>query len=234
MLRTLFHLLMFSALPLAAQPAEARKISLNLCCLRHVGDVRSLLLKSDPTAAPNEVPFYQGGFTESVPVIVEEGKVIIYKKGAEGQAPWLPDGSFTVPASGSEVSAILLPTPPKNESTAPYTAYVLPASKDFDYGSVLAVNLTPLNARLDLGTKKLSLPPGASSSTNLKSEADAFNMVPVTAWIQNDGKWITLHTSQWSYNERFRQVSLIWMDASAKRPEITSIRDVRPMPKTAD
>jgi hypothetical protein len=99
---------------------------------------------------------------------------------------------------------------------------------------VLAVNLTPLNARLDLGTKKLSLPPGASSSAEMKAEADAFNMVPVTAWIQNDGKWITLHTSQWSYNERFRQVSLIWMDASEKRPEITSIRDVRPMPKPAD
>jgi hypothetical protein len=32
------------------------------------------------------------------------------------------------------------------------------------------------------------------------------------------------------YNPGFRQVSLIWIDAAAKRPEITSIRDVRPLP----
>jgi hypothetical protein len=234
MLRILFPLLLVLIQPLAAQPATTRKISLNLCCLRHVGDVRSLLLKSDPTAAPNEVPFYQGGFTEAVPVIVEEGKVIIYKKGTGDQPPWVRDWSFAVPTAGAEVSAILLPTPPKEQPTAPYSAFVLPPAKDFNYGSLLAVNLTPLNARLDLGTKKLSLTPGASSSANLESEADDFNMFPVTAWIQNEEKWITLHTTQWSYNPRSRQVSLLWMDPTVKRPEITSIRDVRPMPNPAD
>lgn len=234
MLRILFPLLLLAPLPLTAQSATTRKISLNLCCLRHVGEVRSLLLKGDPAAAPAEVPFYQGGFTEPVPALVENGRIVVYKKGAEGQPPWIPDWSFAVPATGTEVSAILLPTPPKNEPTAPYTAFLLPTEKNFDYGSVLAVNLTSLNARLDLGKKKLSLTPGASSSANLESETDAYNMVPVTAWIQNDGKWLTLHTTQWSYNERYRQVSLIWMDPSAQRPEITSIRDVRPLPKPTD
>jgi hypothetical protein len=234
MLRILFSLLLVSTLPLVAQPGTERKISLNLCCLRYAGEARSLMLKSSPSSAPNEVAFYQGGFTEPVPALVENGRVVVYKKGAEGQPPWISDWSFAVPGSGTEVSAILLPTPPKSEPTAPYTAFLLPTAKDFDYGSVLAVNLTPLNARLDLGTKKLSLPPGASSSAKLESETDAYNMVPVTAWIQNDGKWLTLHTTQWSYNERYRQVSLIWMDASAKRPEITSIRDVRPILKPGD
>lgn len=119
----------------------------------------------------------------------------------------------------------------KNDPSAPYTAFLLPPSKDFAYGSVLAVNLTPLNARLDLDTKKISLAPGASGSAKLESEADAYNMVPVAAWIQADGKWLTLHTTQWAYNERYRQVSLLWMDPAAKRPEITSIRDVRPLLK---
>lgn len=230
MLRILFSLLLVSSLPLTAQSGSARKISLNLCCLRHVGEIRSLLLKSDPASAPAEVPFYQGGFTEPAPALVENGRVVVYKKGPAGQPPWIPDWSFAVPSTGTEISAILLPTPPKNEPTTPYTAFLLPSAKDFDYGSVLAVNLTPLNARLDLGAKKLSLPPGASSSAKLESEADAYNMVPVTASIQNDGKWLTLHTTQWAYNERYRQVSLIWMDVSKKRPEITSIRDVRPLP----
>jgi hypothetical protein len=234
MLRILFPLLLLATQPLCAQSGAARKISLNLCCLRHVGDVRSLLLKSDPASAPAEVPFYQGGFTEPVPALVENGKVVIYKKGTGEQPPWIPDWSFPVPATGSEISAILLPAPAKDGPAAPYSAFLLPAAKDFNYGAVLAVNLTPLNARLDLGTKKLSLTPGASGSANLESEADAYDMVPVTAWIQNDGKWLTLHTTQWSYNERYRQVSLIWMDPSAKRPEITSIRDVRPLPKPAE
>ena len=234
MIRILLSLLLVSALPLAAQSGTSRKISLNLCCLRHVGDARSLLLKSDPAMAPAEVPFYQGGFTEPVPALVENGRVIVYKKGTDDKTPWIPDWSFAVPAVGTEVSAILLPTPPKEEPAAPYTAFLLPTEKEFSYGSVLAVNLTSLNARLDLGTKKLSLMPGSSSSANLGAEVDAFNMVPVTGWIQNEGKWLTLHTTQWSYNPRCRQVSLIWMDPTAKRPEITSIRDVRPAQKSGE
>lgn len=229
MLRILFSLLLVSILPLAAQSDTARKISLKLCCLRYAGEFRSLLLKSDSASAPAEVQFYQGGFTESVPALVENGRIVVYKKGAEGQPPWIADWSFAVPSTGTEVSAILLPTPPKNEPATPYTAFFLPPTKDFDYGSVLAVNLTPLNVRLDLGKKKLSLPPGASSSAKLESEADSYNMIPVTASIENQSKWLTLHTTQWSYNERYRQVSLIWMDASENRPEITSIRDVRPL-----
>ena len=230
MLRILLTLLLVSCLPVAAQSGKAQKILLNLCCLRQVGEVRSLMLKSEPASAPSEVPFYQGGFTEPVPVLVEDGKIVVYKKGSEGQPPWIEDWSFPVSTTGTLVSAILLPASAKNMPSAPYTPFFLPSSKEFSYGSVLAVNLTPLNVRLDLGKQKLSLLPGASSSANLKSEADAYNMVPVTAWIQNDGKWLTLHTTQWAYNERYRQVSLIWMDPSAKRPEITSIREVRPMP----
>lgn len=231
MVRILFSLLLVSTLPLTAQSGTVRKISLNLCCLRYAVEVRSLMLKSSPSSAPDEVVFYQGGFTQPVPALVENGRVVVYKKGPAGQPPWIPDWSFAVPSTGTEVSAILLPMPPKNEPAAPYSAFLLPTVKDFGYGSVLAVNLTPLNARLDLGKKKLSLPPGASSSAKLESEADAYNMVPVTAWIQNHGKWLTLHTTQWAYNERYRQISLIWMDPSAQRPEITSIRDVRPFLK---
>lgn len=234
MFRILFPLLLVFIQPLAAQSTTARKISLNLCCLRHVGEARTLLLKSDPAMAPTEVPFYQGGFTEPVPALVENGRVVIYKKGTGDQPPWVPDWSFAAPAAGTEVSAILLPTPPKEEPTAPYTAFILPSEKDFSYGSVLAVNLTPLNARLDLGAKKLSLTPGATRTANLESEVDAFNMVPVSAWIQNEGKWLTLHTTQWSYNPRYRQVSLLWMDPTVKRPEITSIRDVRPLEMSGD
>lgn len=233
MFRILLTLLPVFIQPLAAQSTAARKISLNLCCLRHVGEARSLLLKSDPASAPVEVPFYQGGFTEPVPALSENGRVIVYKKGTGDQPAWVPDWSFAVPAAGTEVSVILLPTPPKDGSSGPYTAFLLPAEKDFSYGSVLAVNLTPLNARLDLRAKKIPLTPGASGSASLESEADAFNMLPVTAWIETEGKWITLHTTQWSYNPRCRQVSLIWMDPDAKRPEITSIRDVRPLQTSA-
>ena len=234
MIRSLLSVLLVSALPLAAQSGAARKISLNLCCLRFSGDVRSLTLKGAPDSEPADVPFYQGGFTEPVTTLVENGRIVIYKKGTGEQPPWVPDWSFPVPASGSSMAVILLPAPAKGESTAPYTAYLLPSVRDFAYGSVLAVNLTPLNARLDLGSKKLPLTPGASRSATLQSEADAYDMVPVTAWIQNEGKWLTLHTTKWSYNERIRQVSLLWMDPAAKRPEITSIREVRPMPKPAE
>jgi hypothetical protein len=233
MLRILPTLLL-AALPLQAQTTSARKISLNLCCLRHVGEARTLFIKSDPASAPAEVPFYQGGFTEPVPALAENGRVVVYKKGSGDQPPWVADWSFPVPATAARVSAILLPAPPKGDSSAPYKAFVLPAEKDFGYGSVLAVNLTPFNVRLDLGAKKLSLRPGASESAPLESEADAFNMVPVTASIQSEGEWHALHTTQWSYNARYRQVSLIWMDASAKRPEITSIRDVRPLQSSRD
>lgn len=231
MIRKLFAILLASALPLAAQSSAQRKISLNLCCLRFAGNVRSLTLKSDPATEPAEVTFYQGGFTEPVPAVVENGRIVVYKKGPTGQPAWIPDWTFAAPQSGVEATVILIPTPPKDEPRAPYSAFLLPSSQDFAYGSVLAVNLTSLNVRLDLGSKKLPLTPGASRSTSLESEADSYNMVPVTAWIQNDGKWLTLHTTRWSYNARCRQVSLIWMDPNAKRPEITTIRDVRHMPQ---
>lgn len=230
----LFAALLFLSLSPNLALGEGRKVSLNLCCLRFANSVRSLWLKSSPSAAPAEVTFYQGGFTEPTPVLVEDGKVVVYRKGNEGQSPWVADWSFSVPASGSEVSAILLPSPPKNFPTAPYSAFLLPPIKDFDYGAVLAVNLTPHNVRLDLGKQKLSLTPGASRAAQLESDADAYNMVPVTASIQSEGKWLTLHTTQWAYNPGYRQVSLIWMDAAAKRPEITSIRDVRPAVENLD
>jgi len=75
---------------------------------------------------------------------------------------------------------------------------------------------------------------GLPSSACLGSTTQATQPFPVTAWIRNDGKWLTLHTTQWSYNERYRQVSLIWMDVSAKRPEISSIRDIRPILESED
>lgn len=231
MRRILLSLLLCSA-ALHAESEKPRKISLNLCCLRHAGEVRTLLLKGDSNSPPAEVSIYEGGFTEAVPALVEDNRIVVYKKGPDARQAWLPDWSFEVPSSGKNVSAILLPKPATKESPAPYKALLLPAPRDFDYGSLLAFNLTPLNVRLDLGTKKISLQPGKSGSASLESEADAFNMVPVTAWIQNKGKWVTLHTTRWSYNERYRQVSLIWMDATTKRPEITSIRDVRPIPIT--
>ena len=229
MIRFLLSVLLVAALPLVAQSATQRKVSLNICCLRFSGDVRSLTLKGGPDSEPEDVPFYQGGFTEPVTTLVENGRIVIYKKGAGQQPPWVPDWSFPVPARGSSMAVILLPAPAKGESTAPYTAYILPPVSDFAYGSLLAVNLTPLNARFDLGSKKLPLTPGASRSAKLESEADAYDMVPVTAWIQNDGKWLTLHSTKWSYNARCRQVSLLWIDPSSKRPEITSIRQIRPM-----
>jgi hypothetical protein len=216
-------------LPLAAQTTSVRKASLNLSCLRYAQDVRALMLKSDPASPPTKVPFYQGGFTAPVPILVENGRIVVYKKGDVGQAPWIPDWSFAVPDGRASLSVILLPGSPTHEPSAPYSAFTLPPITDFPYGSVLAVNLSPYNTRLDFKRKKLSLAPGASMSATLESEADAFNMMPVTAWIQTQGSWRTLHTTQWAYNQRYRQVSLIWMDAAAKRPEITSIREVQPM-----
>lgn len=229
MLRIFIHSLLFSILLPTAWSGTARNVSLNLCCLRHAGDLRSLLLKSDPTSAPAEVPFYQGGFTEPVPALVENGRIVVYKKGSGEEPPWVPDWSFAVPGSDDEVTVILLPNSPEKGSGAPYSAFLLPATKDFDYGSLLAVNLTPLNVRLDLGRKKLSLAPRASRTAGMKSEADAYNMVPVTVSIQNDTKWFTLHTTRWAWNARYRQVAFVWMDPSKQRPEITSIRNVRPV-----
>lgn len=229
MIRLLVAASLALVVPLPAQTTAVRKASLNLCCLRYAGDVRALMLKSDPASAPAEVPFYQGGFTETVPVLVENGRIVAYKKGGAGQAPWIPDWSFAVPKELGPVSVILLPGSSKDDKSAPYTSYILPPLAEFPFGSVLAVNLSPHNTRLDFGSKKLPLVPGATKSATLESEADAFNMVPVTAWMQSDGKWLTLHTTQWAYNPRYRQVSLIWMDAAAKRPEITSIREVQPV-----
>jgi hypothetical protein len=230
MFRLFLTIAFFLSPCLGAEPAKPRIISLNLCCLRYAGEARSFLLKSSPSASPTEVPIYQGGFTEPVPVVVEEGKVVVYRKGRADEAPWMPLWSFAVPADGSNVSAILLPISPKNAPSSPYTAFFLPATKDFVYGSVLAINLTPHNARLDLGRKKLSLPPGASQSADLASEVDAFDMVPVAAWMQRDAQWQSLHTTRWAYNARYRQVTLIWMDPTANRAEMTSIREMKAMP----
>ena len=230
MMRSILTIIFAFTLPLAAQSGPARKISLNLCCLRFAGEVRSLALKSEPAREPVEVPFYQGGFTEPVPALVEDGGIIVYKKGDAGEQPWVPDWSIPVRGGGSSLSVILMPASGKDERSGPYTAFHLPPPAKFPYGSVLAVNLTPLKARLDLGAQKLALPPGASASARLESEVDAYNMLPVTAWIESEGKWLTLHTTKWAYNPRYRQVSLLWMDPAVKRPEITSIRDVVPLP----
>lgn len=223
-----------TALPLAAQQAASRKVMLDVCCLRYAGDIRQLTLKGGPEAGPSEVPFYQGGFTTPVPALVENGHIIIYKKGAEGEAPWVRNWSFAVPSAGTSLSVILLPGAPKDDPAAPYTAIPLPPVAQFPFGSVHGVNLTPLKVRLDLGSKKLSLLPGASDTAPLQDEVDSFHMVPVTAWIETEAKWQTLHTTQWSYNPRYRQVALIWMDPTVKRPEITSIRHVRPQPTAAE
>lgn len=214
-------------LPLAARGAT-RKIQLNLCCLRYSGEVRSLILKSDVESEPTEVNFYQGGFTEPVPALLEDGKVVVYKREPTAKSGWIKDWTFSVSSDGTEATAILLPVKPKDDPAAPYSAFVLPSLSAFNYGSVLAINLTTHNAHLALGAQQIALTPGATKSANLQAEADAYNMVPVAVSIQTDNKWLTLHTTQWSYNPRFRQISMIWMDATADRPEITSIRQMLP------
>lgn len=232
MFRILRILALSCFLTFPTQSASVRKVSLNLCCLRYADSARTLLLKKDPSSPPEEVAFYQGGFTRKVPVLIEDDRIVVYRKGDEEQKPWIQDWTFPVPRNQSSLSVILLPRPPdptKSNLDAPYTAYTLPTVDNFGYGSVLAVNLTPFKTQFHFGSQKVTLSPGNSRGAELGAEADSFNMVPVSAWIHAEGKWRSLHTSQWAYNRRYRQVSLIWMDASTKRTEITSIREMQPM-----
>lgn len=227
-------LLAATALPTAAQQ---RVVSLNLCCLRYHGDIRSLLIKPRAASAPEETPIYQGGFADTIPALVENQAIVIYRKGNDEKTPWVPDWTIPITGNQSRFTAILLPSAATTQDSsipadaAPYRPMVLPPASDFQFGSLMAANLTPHNVRLDLGQQKLPLKPGAKATANLAKEADAYQMVTVTAWIQSaNEKWLTLHSTQWPYNERYRQIAIIWMDPTIKRPEITTLREVQPAP----
>jgi hypothetical protein len=74
------------------------------------------------------------------------------------------------------------------------------------------------------------LAPGASGTASLSSEADAFNTVPFTVWLATREGALKLHSSRWLYNARVRQVSILWMDPAAGRPEFTTLTIIKPPP----
>ena len=228
MLRSTLTALFIAILPLQAQSQPQESVFLNVCCLRYSGGIRSLLLKSEAGKDPEPVAIYQGGFTEPVPVLLEDGRLIVYKKNPLGNPAWINDWSIAVPSNTRSLSAVLVPSRPAAGPVAPYTPILLPPTSDFDYGSLFAINLTNLPVRMVLGAKNLTLASGASGIAPLKSEADDYNMVPVSAYIQHEEKWLALHSTRWPYNARCRQVAVIWLDTSAKLPEITTFREVLP------
>jgi hypothetical protein len=230
MLRFITLIFMATTIVGMAQAQTKRYVQLNLCCLRYAENQRSVFVKSEADATPAELLFYQGGFTEPVKVLEEEGKIVFYRKGEEGQALWVTDWSITVPDKREEISVILLPKEPNTQNPEPYQAYLLPTVKEFDYGTVWIANLTPLTTKLEVGRTTVTLAPGSAKNALLKPHADSYNMVPMTAWIRHEKSWHTLHTTQWPFHERYRQAALLWMDPALKRPEITTLREFRPQP----
>lgn len=230
MYRLISLILLATAITSMAQAQPQRKVQLNLCCLRYADNQRSVFVKSEAGATPSELLFYQGGFTEPVTVLEEEGKIVFYQKGQEGQSVWVPDWSITVPDKREEISVILLPRETNAEKPESYQAYLLPSVKEFDYGTVWIVNLSPLAAKFEVGRTTVTLAPGSAKNAQLKPHADSYNMVRMTAWIQHEKAWHTLHTTQWPYHQRYRQAALLWMDPALKRPEITTLREFQPSP----
>ena len=222
-------LFLATTIAIMAQSAPKRKIRLNLCCLRYAGEARAVFVKQGDEL-PTELLFYQGGFSEPVTVLEEGGKIIFYQKGQEEQAAWVPLWSIPVPDRQTELSVIFLPKEVTPQSPEPYQAYLLPTSKEFDYGTARIINLSPLAAKFDVGSSSITLAPGAAKNAELKPHADSYNMVPVAASISHEKSWHPLHTTQWSYHDRYRQAVLLWMDPALKRPEITTIREFRPQP----
>lgn len=222
---------------LPAQDAPAgRRIELSLCCLVYADDQRVLFLKEQPAGEPAEVPLYQNGFPPAAPALVEDGKIVIYQKSPDAPGGWAPDWSFPAPPPpAASHFVILLPNPPDPAASqpAPYRAFPLPPAREFAYGSVMVLNLTGLNAGLQIGQRKVGVPPGRHAFVPLKPEADAFNQVDIAASLQAADGWVEFHTTKWTYNERIRQVAVVWMPPGRTTPEITSIREVKPAPSPA-
>lgn len=230
MFRRIILILLAASLTLMAQSQPKRKVRLNLCCLRYSEDVRAVYVKQGDDSTPSELRFYQGGFTEPVTVLVENRRIIFYQKGEEGQAPWVPAWSMLVPSDSKELSVIFLPRKNSRNGSKPYFVHYLPTTKDFDYGTVWIVNLSPLRAKFDVGKSTIALEPGNAGNALLKPYVDSYNMVPMTAWVSEGKTWSTLHSTRWAYHDRYREAVLLWIDPTLNRPEVTTLREYRPAP----
>ena len=215
----------------AQESQEGRRINLAICCLAYANDVRTLMIKSSPKAEPAEMTLYQNGFPTPEPALVEEGRIVIYKKAPDSPTGWLPDWSIPVDsAGGSSRYVILMPKSGKDNNTngSPYRPYILPPVSDFAYGTLMVLNFTPLNAGLEIGSKKSAIASGGKLQIPLKPEADSYNQVDVAASFQVQSEWKEFHTTKWTYNERIRQLSVIWVPEGREMPEITSIKEIKP------
>ena len=216
-------------LPLGAQDKpEGRRVGLSICCLGTGGADASIFIKQGAQSAPTEVKLYQNGFPPAEPALVEKGRIVIYKEDPEAESGWSPDWFLPAPPAGRTSQFILLLPPKDPDSKSPYQPFVLPSDQDFRYGSVLALNLTGVDAGLHVGDRKVGVAPGKTSIFPLKPEVDAFNQADVSVSPKGTDGWVEYHTTKWLWNERVRQLTVIWKPKGQTYPEITSISEVKP------
>lgn len=217
--------------PVAAQQPPTREIHLSVACFRYVNGVNKAQLPSVEGEERVELAFFQGGFTIPQKVKIQGNTVnlMVEQPAADGTMTMKKIAGATIQENMREVSLLLLPAPP--ESDLVYNALVMPRQTEFPFGQVMTMNLTTTNVKFAIGKKLVELPPKAIRISDPKADIDDFNMYPVAIAFQTpDGsQWVTTHTTRWQWNERIRQVAIAWYDEQAKKTEVTTMRDIKPV-----
>ena len=230
-LTALLFALVLTPLAGAQEEPPTREVTLSIACFRYVDGVNTAKFQTAEGQGMVEIPFFQGGFTPPTRIKIKGNSIdfLVPRPADDGTTTMKKIAGATIGEDTREASVLLLPAPAGSDLV--YNAVVMPGEKDFPIGHVLMMNLTTTNLKLAIGQKVVELPAKQVKMTDPKASIDEFNMYPVAIAYQTPGSsdWVTMHTTRWQWNERVRQIAIAWFDEQNQKPEVSTMRDIRPV-----
>lgn len=136
--------------------------------------------------------------------------------------------SIKIPENIKRAVVIIFPAA-KETDKPPYRMVVLDDSPTvFKKGESRAINLTTVEAAMQAGEHKLSLPSGKVTAVPAVSKVDEFNMAQTNFYYKEAESWVPFTERQLQYLDTTRRIFLLYLTPGSKQPFVTTIVDNQP------
>ncbi len=169
------------------------------------------------------------GLTESQKVATENGSLNLFLSATVDPANPLASLAATVkvPVGPSRLIVLIVPGTPG--TAPPYRMVVIgddPAS--FPWGESRAINLTPVDFGLEIGTQKVRLPGGQITAVPKITSVDEYNRAQTNFYYQQADQWVIAAERQMQYLDTMRRLFVIYISPGALAPDVRTLVDRPP------
>ncbi len=217
------------ALAISANASENRRIKLRALCFQHVNEIKKVHVLS-PAGGAAEVELFSSSISDEVEATAAGG---VLSFGLPGEK----EGTFRTIATaralaGPRQLAVFIPGEPGREKDAPYRCFMLDDSlANFPMGSTMAVNLSPVAFRFNIGEHDKAVQPGKIETIPMARKTNDRGQVSVIISIADaeaEGGWRAVNQTRWFTGTDKRDLAIGYIHPQTAQPTVKCYEDTQP------